>query len=79
RYPKAVESWRSNWARLSTFLSYPEALRKLIYTTNIIEGYHAQLRKVTKTKRVFDGDMAVLKLIYLVQQRIAKEKWRKPL
>ncbi|MBL0128301.1 MAG: IS256 family transposase [Flavobacteriales bacterium] len=50
-----------------------------IYTTNIIEGYHAQLRKVTKTKRVFDGDQAVLKLLYLVQQRIAKEKWQKPL
>lgn len=79
RYPKVVESWRNNWARLSTFLRYPEALRKLIYTTNIIEGYHAQLRKVTKTKRVFDGDMSALKLIYLVQQRIAKEKWRKPL
>ena len=79
RYPKVVESWRNNWTRLSTFLRYPEALRKLIYTTNIIEGYHAQLRKVTKTKRVFDGDMAVLKLIYLVQQRIAKEKWRNPL
>lgn len=79
RYPKVVESWRNNWTRLSTFLRYPEALRKLIYTTNIIEGYHAQLRKVTKTKRVFDGDLSVLKLIYLVQQRIAREKWRKPL
>lgn len=79
RYPKVVESWRNNWARLSTFLRYPEPIRRLIYTTNIIEGYHAQLRKVTKTKRVFDGDQAVLKLLYLVQQRIAKEKWQKPL
>lgn len=79
RYPRAVQSWTTNWARLSTYLRYPEPLRKLIYTTNIIEGYHAQLRKATKTKRVFDGDMAVLKLIYMVQQRIAREKWQRPL
>ena len=77
RYPRAVQSWTSNWQRLSTFLRYPEPLRKLIYTTNIIEGYHAQLRKTTKTKRVFDGDLAVLKLICLVQQRIAREKWQR--
>lgn len=79
RYPKAVESWRNNWVRLSAFLHYPEAIRKLMYTTNIIEGYHAQLRKVTKTKRVFDGDQSVLKLLYLVQQRIAQQKWQRPL
>lgn len=79
RYPKVVESWRNNWTRLSTFLRYPEPIRRLIYTTSIIEGYHAQLRKVTKTKRVFDGNQALLKLLYLVQQRIAKDKWRKPM
>jgi putative transposase len=79
RYPMVVESWRRNWVRLTTFLRFPDPLRKLIYTTNIIEGYHAQLRKVTKTKRVFDGDMAVLKLLYLVQQRIAREKWQRPM
>jgi transposase-like protein len=79
RYPRAVQSWTNNWPRLSTFLRYPEPLRKLIYTTNIIEGYHAQLRKATKTKRVFDGDLSVLKLIYLAQQRIARGKWQRPL
>jgi len=79
RYPRAVQSWRDNWTRLSTFLRYPEPLRKLIYTTNIIEGYHAQLRKATKTKRVFDGDMSVLKLLFLVQQRIARDKWQRPM
>ncbi len=79
RYPRVVESWRSNWPRLSTFLRYPEPIRRLMYTTNIIEGYHAQLRKVTKTKRVFDGDKALLKLLYLVQQRIAQEQWKNPL
>lgn len=79
RYPRVVESWRGNWARLSTFLRYPEPIRRLIYTTNIIEGYHAQLRKVTKTKRVFDGDKALLKLLFLVQQRIAHEQWKNPM
>ncbi|MBK7383890.1 MAG: transposase [Flavobacteriales bacterium] len=79
RYPRVVESWRSNWPRLSSFLRYPEPIRRMIYTTNIIEGYHAQLRKATKTKRIFDGDLAVLKLIYLVQQRIANEQWANPL
>lgn len=79
RYPRVVESWRSNWPRLSSFLRYPEPIRRMMYTTNIIEGYHAQLRKVTKTKRVFDGDKALLKLLYLVQQRIANEQWANPL
>ena len=79
RYPKVVESWRNNWPRLSTYLRYPEDIRRLIYTTNIIEGYHAQVRKVTKTKRVLDGDMAALKLLYLVQQRISREQWQRPL
>jgi putative transposase len=79
RYPRVVESWRSNWPRLSTFLRYPEPIRRLIYTTNIIEGFHAQLRKVTKTKRVFDGDKALMKLLYLVQQRIAQEQWSRPM
>jgi transposase-like protein len=79
RYPKVLESWRNNWARLSTYLHYPEAIRRMIYTTNIIESYHAQVRKVTKTKRVLDGDMAALKLLFLVQQRISREQWKKPL
>jgi transposase-like protein len=79
RCPRVVESWRSNWPRLSSFLRYPEPIRRMMYTTNIIEGYHAQLRKVTKTKRVFDGDKALLKLLYLVQQRIAQEQWQLPM
>ena len=79
RCPRVVDSWRNNWPRLSSFLRYPEPIRRMMYTTNIIEGYHAQLRRVTKTKRVFDGDKALLKLLYLVQQRIAQEQWQRPL
>jgi transposase-like protein len=77
-YPVVVRSWRANWAKLSTFFGYPEGIRRLIYTTNAIEGYHRQLRKVTKTKGAFPGDIALLKLIYLASERIA-QKWTMPL
>lgn len=78
KYPVVVKSWRSNWDKLSTFFAYPEAIRRIIYTTNTIEGYHRQLRKVTKTKGAFTSDMALLKLIYLASDRIA-QKWTKPM
>lgn len=78
RYPVVVNAWQGNWDKLSTFFDYPDAIRRVIYTTNTIEGYHRQLRKVTKTKGAFVNDMALLKLIYLAQERIAR-KWTKPL
>ena len=78
KYPRVVDSWKNNWERLSNFYKYPKEIRKMIYTTNIIEGFHAQLRKVTKTKRVFSNDMALLKLLYLVQNDIATKKWDTP-
>lgn len=78
KYPAVIKSWRNNWHKLSTFFKYPPAIRKLIYTTNTIEGYHRQIRKVTKTKGAFPSDMALLKLIYLASERI-EEKWSMPL
>lgn len=78
KYPVVVKSWRSNWDKLSTFFGYPEAIRKVIYTTNTIEGYHRQLRKVTKTKSSFNSDMSLLKLIYLASERI-EAKWKMPM
>lgn len=78
KYPAVIKSWRNNWHKLSTFFKYPAAIRKLIYTTNTIEGYHRQLRKVTKTKGAFPSDMALLKLVYLASERI-EEKWSMPL
>ena len=78
KYPTAVNSWRNNWTELSAFFNYSEPIRKIIYTTNIIEGFHAQLRKITKTKRVFSSDMALMKLLYLVQENITK-KWNMPM
>ena len=78
KYPVVINSWRSNWHKLSTYFDYDPMIRKLIYTTNAIEGFHRQIRKVTKTKGVFPNDMALLKLIYLATQNIAK-KWTQPL
>jgi transposase-like protein len=74
KYPMVIGSWENNWSKLSTYFKYPPAIRKLIYTTNTIEGYHRQIRKVTKNKGVFTSDMALLKLIYLATERISL-KW----
>ncbi len=74
KYPKVLESWRRNWEKLSTYFKYSEQIRRLIYTTNAIEGYHRQIRKITKTKGAFPNDMALLKLIYLAQNNISA-KW----
>lgn len=78
KYPMVIGSWENNWPKLSTYFKYPDHIRKLIYTTNTIEGYHRQIRKVTKNKGVFTSDMALLKLIYLATDRIEK-KWTMPL
>lgn len=78
KYPKVTESWVRNWDELSTYFKYTEPIRRLIYTTNPIEGYHRQIRKVTKTKGAFTSKDALLKLIYLATQRI-QEKWTSPL
>ena len=74
KYSIIFKSWRNNWENLSSFFKYPSEIRKIMYTTNIIEGFHRQVRKVTKTKGAFTSDMALLKLIYLATQRIV-EKW----
>jgi putative transposase len=78
KYPYMVKSWQNNWGRLSCFYKYPKEIRKVMYTTNIIESFHSQLRKVTKSKRVFTNDDALLKLLYLVFINI-KEGWTGPI
>uniref|UniRef100_UPI003F71286B transposase n=1 Tax=Cyclobacterium plantarum TaxID=2716263 RepID=UPI003F71286B len=70
--------WNDNWDRLSTYFEYSQPIRRLIYTTNTVEGFHRQVRKVTKTKGAFTSDMALMKLVYLVTRRIEK-KWTSPL
>lgn len=78
KYPAMVKSWNNNWERLSNYFKYPKEIRKMIYTTNVIESFHSQLRKVTKSKRTFPSDMALLKLLYLVQQNL-KKGWQAPM
>lgn len=63
---------KENWANLSTYFKYPEAVRRLIYTTNAIEGFNRQLRKVTKSKTVFPSDESLLKMLYLAMMDITK-------
>lgn len=70
KYPLVVQSWRRNWGEIATFFKYPPEIRKLIYTTNMIESYHRQLRKVTKGKAVFPNDESLLKMFYLVTQDV---------
>lgn len=76
QYAHAVKSWDHNWEALTAFLEYPPEIRKLIYTTNIIESFNASLRKYTRNKKVFPNDAAALKSIYLAAQQI-RSKWKK--
>lgn len=72
KYPVVIGSWRDNWEKLTTYFQYTPPIRKLIYTTNAVEGYHRQIRKPAKTKGAFTSDMALLKLIYLATKNIEK-------
>ena len=74
KYPKISKSWQEHWANLSTYFKYPLEVRTLIYTTNTIEGFNRQLRKVTKSKTVFPTDDSLLKMLYLAMMDITK-KW----
>ena len=74
KYPNAMERWVDNWDVISPFFNFPQEIRTIMYTTNIIEGVNRQFRKVTKTKSTFPSDESLLKLLYLASQNIMK-KW----
>lgn len=78
KYPLVVESWQRNWLRLTRFFEYPAAIRKVVYTTNTVEGFHRQIRCVTKSKGAFPSESALVKILYLTTQRII-ETWTMPL
>lgn len=78
KYPIVINSWISNWSELSTYFKYTEKIRRLIYTTNIIEGLNRQLRKYTKTKGSFVNDVSLMKQIYLSIKNIEKN-WTQPI
>ena len=75
QYPSCVKSWEDNWEVLSTFYEYPPEVRKIIYTTNIIEGLNRQFRQMTKSKPSFTNDDSLRRMLYLASQRITK-RWR---
>ncbi len=77
-YPQILRSWDANWAELSTYFKYPQEVRRLIYTTNAVEGFHRMLRKYTKTKTVYPTDDSVKKSVFLSIQEISK-KWTVPI
>jgi putative transposase len=75
-YPKAVGTWTNNWANIATFFDYSEPIRKMIYTTNTIESYHRNIRKMTKSKAAFTSDNALLKVAFCAIQNMDKI-WQK--
>ncbi len=77
KYPSIMRSWDANWVELTTFFQYPGEIRKLIYTTNPVEGYHRMVRKFTKTKAIFPTDDSIRKVVYLSVKQISK-KWTMP-
>jgi transposase-like protein len=77
QYAIAVRSWENNWENLTTMFDFPKEIRRLIYTTNTVEGYHRQLRKVIKTKSSFSSPDAARKLLYLISRDITR-KWTAP-
>lgn len=74
KYAPVLDSWFDKWENLSTYFCYGYQIRRLIYTTNAIEGFNRQLRKVTKSKAVFPEDDALRKTLYLTIKNITK-KW----
>ena len=78
KYPIVIKSWRNKWEHLSAYFKYPEEIRRIIYTTNIIESVHRQFRKLTKTKGAFPNENSLLKLLYMGIQNASK-KWTMPI
>lgn len=77
KYPNAVSSWEENWDNLITFFAFPDFIRKIMYTTNVIESLNSQFRKVTKNKKIFPTDESLLKILYLATEKVSKRWIRK--
>ena len=78
KYPIVFQSWRNKWENLTVYFQYPEDIRRVIYTTNIIESVHRQFRTLTKTKGAFPNDDSLLKLLFMGIKN-AQEKWTMPI
>ena len=78
KYPIVIQSWKNKWENLSSYFKYPEDIKRIIYTTNIIESVHRQFRKLTKTKGAFSNENSLIKLLYMGIQNASK-KWTMPI
>lgn len=78
KYPIVIKSWQENWDNLTTYFKYSAEVRRLIYTTNPIEGFHRQVRKYTKTKGSFTSENALFKLVFCAIKEIMS-KWDQPI
>lgn len=78
KYPLAVNPWKNHWQHVSTYFKYSDDIRRIIYTTNAVEGLHRQLRKVTKNRSLFPNDESLLKILFLAIRDVEK-KWSSPL
>lgn len=78
KYSIVINSWKNNWDNLSTYFDFPPEIRKIIYTTNALEGFNRQLRKFTKTKTMFPTDDSLRKSLYLATEQVMK-KWTSPM
>lgn len=77
KYPAMIMSWKRNWEQLATFFNYDQEVRRIMYTTNSIEGFNRQIRKATKAKGALPSERSLLKLLYLVSKNINK-RWSRP-
>lgn len=78
KYPIVLKSWQKNWDRLSEYFKFGKEIRRIVYTTNTVEGFNRQVRKFTKSKSVFPNDRALMKMIFLASENIMK-KWTSPI
>ena len=78
KYPHILKSWRVNWDRLMTYFRYPVEIRKLMYTTNLIESVNSKFRKASDARRVFPSNDAILKVLYMAAMELEK-KWTMPI
>jgi len=77
KYAIVIDSWYNNWSQLSTFFNFSPEIRKMIYTTNTLEGFNRQIRKYTKARTIFPTDQSLSKCVYLATMEII-EKWTQP-
>lgn len=77
KYSIVLDSWYNNWSNLSTFFEFSPRIRKMIYTTNLLEGFNRQIRKFTKNRIIFPTDESLNKAVYLATMEII-EKWTQP-